>query len=139
MSQSTYITHISYLPSYMQSPQYSSCSTSCRTRNTCIYLFKCGTPHRHILLYKLYYPHLHMYGRAYNTRSTHLKNIIENVEIELTDEQLATVTGGTSSHQQNDAQRRHDEDERRRGHHWHPGHWGWDRQHHRDWTPGGWW
>lgn len=67
-----------------------------------------------------------------------MKNSIKHVELELTDEQLSTVTGGVSLHQQDEDQRRHDEDERRRGHHWHPGHWGWNRGHHREWAPGSW-
>ena len=56
----------------------------------------------------------------------------ELIEIELTDEQLESVTGGVSlhpTHQQDEEQRRRDEDERRRHHH---GHWGW-WHHHRQW------
>ena len=50
----------------------------------------------------------------------------ELIEIELTDEQLSTVTGGVSfhpEHQQNEEQRRHDEDERSRHRHGHWNHW----------------
>ena len=72
-----------------------------------------------------------------------MKNGIENVknvELELTDEQLELVIGGSSlhpTHQQNNEDRRGEDEHRRR--HWHPGHWGWNRQHHHQWTPGGWW
>ena len=69
--------------------------------------------------------------------------MIENIEVLLTDEQLANVSGGAdrhfqhNQHQQNNEDRRGEDEHRRR--HWHPGHWGWNRQHHHQWTPGGWW
>lgn len=69
-----------------------------------------------------------------------MKNIIENVELELTDEQLETVVGGTACHPQHERHGEHeqhsrhtecnrrdecDEHGRRRGH-WGQGHrWQW--------------